>query len=440
MNLLKKFQTTLNKLAPEEATFLLAVSGGMDSCVMAELFHRSGKKCIIAHCNYQLRDEDSNLDAAHVQQLANKLGYPVYINTFETEHYATAHHLSIQMAARKLRYDWFKELQIDYKCKYIVTAHHSGDQAETMLLNLAKGRSVQALAGIPAVNNSVIRPLLEFTKEEMLQFAKQNNITWREDISNISDDYERNYIRHIVIPRLQEVNPGLFSSMQQSSNLLKEAAAFIGDSFESWKQKYCREENDSLFLDNLEALKEHSLLQNYIFLLLQPYSFTPPVIRQIAAHLDAQSGVTYHSHTHHLTFDRNSFWVLPSGEKAEKEYAIEGSGVTGNDDFIISIEETTTPDFHLPPNIAFVDAEKVKFPLVMRHWKQGDSFVPLGMKNHKKLSDFFIDSKVPLPLKSRIWLLTSNDEIVWIAGYRLDQRFALSGTSITILKITFAVP
>jgi tRNA(Ile)-lysidine synthase len=440
MNLLKKFQTSLSKLAPEEATFLLAVSGGMDSCVMAEFFHRSGKKCIIAHCNYQLRDEDSRLDAIHVQQLANRLGYPVYINTFETEHYATAHHLSIQMAARKLRYDWFKELQKEYNCKYIVTAHHAGDQAETMLLNLAKGRSVQALSGIPSVNNSVIRPLLEFTKEELLNFSASHNINWREDISNISDDYERNYIRHSVIPRLQEINPGLFSSMQQSSNLLKEAAAFISNSFEIWKQKYCKEEKDSLFLNDLHALKEHPLLQNFIFLILQPFAFTPAVIRQITGHLDAQSGVTYHSHTHHLTFDRNSFWVLPSGEKPEKEYIIEGTGVTNADDFIISIEETSSPDFQLPPNIAFVDAAKLHFPLKMRHWKKGDSFIPLGMNNHKKLSDFFIDQKVPLPLKSRIWLLTSNDEIAWIAGYRLDQRFALTGASKTILKITFAAP
>lgn len=438
--MLYRFQSTLKKLASTEEKFLLAVSGGIDSMVLADLFYQSKISFAIAHCNFQLRGIESDKDAQHVKDFAERLNIPVYINLFDTKQYAEAHELSIQMAARELRYDWFHELQSEYPYTYLVTAHHSGDHTETMLLNFIKGKGLYSIAGIPVKNNNIIRPLLSFSKEEIISYAKENDIAWREDASNAGVDYERNFLRHKVIPLLKDVNPGLEQTMYHSSELFKETADFINVTFGEWIKHHFRTEGNFCIVDDVTALKNHPLLKNFIYILLTPYGFTPAVIRQIAANLDAQPGTAYHSSTHQLIFDRNSFYISRQQEQSITTYSIKDAGTTHTDDFVLNITPVEQADFSLPANYAFADAEKLAFPLEVRHWKEGDRFMPLGMTNFKKLSDFFTDNKVPSAVKNSIWLLTCKEEIVWIIGHRIDQRFALTNTSKTILKITFVVP
>lgn len=440
MNLLESFKNKVKQLSKPGASYLLTVSGGMDSMLMLHLFHELKLSCSVAHCNFKLRGADSDADEELVRKTAATYGFPFYTKSFQTKSFSEEKKISIQMAARELRYEWFESLLREHQIIHLVTAHHANDQSETMLLNFVKGKSILSLSGIPSTNNQIIRPLLSFTKEELHQYAKQNNIIWREDVSNASVDYERNFIRHSIIPTLKEINPSLDQSLQQSSESLKEISEYILNQFQQWKEKSCSVTKDNLVLNNLESLTTSSLPKNFLFLLLQPYGFTAPVIRQISENLQAESGTTYFSPTHQLTFNRNSILINPIREADQQIIVIPKSGLVQSPDIQLRIEEVKEADFSLGQQVAFLDADKVQFPLELRHWLPGDHFIPLGMSQSRKLSDFFIDNKVPLPEKNRVWLLLSEGEIAWIAGYRISQRFALSDTTKTILKITFAVP
>ncbi len=440
MNLIESFKNKAKQLSDSGATYLLTVSGGMDSMVMIHLFHELKLNCSVAHCNFKLRGADSDADEELVRKTASSFGFPFYTKSFQTELYSQEKKISIQMAARDLRYEWFESLLKENQIHHLVTAHHANDQSETMLLNFAKGKSIFSISGIPLTNKNIIRPLLSFTKEELHQYAKQHAVEWREDVSNASVDYERNFIRHTIIPSLKEINPSLDQSLQQSSESLKEISEYILIQFQQWKEKSCLATDNNLALNNIESLTTSSLPKNFLFLLLQPYGFTAPVIRQISENLQAESGTTYFSPTHQLTFNRNSILINPLRESDEQIVVIPKPGLTQTPDIQLRIEEVKEADFSLGQQVAFLDAAKVQFPLELRHWLPGDHFIPLGMSQSKKLSDFFIDNKVPLPDKNRVWLLLSEGEIAWIAGYRISQRFALSDTTKTILKITFAVP
>jgi tRNA(Ile)-lysidine synthase len=434
-----KFVEALRKIADPKKKFILAVSGGLDSCVLFHLFVRNNITCFVAHVNFQLRDKESDEDAAYVKELGESYGIPVYIKTENAAAYASSRHISIQMAAREIRYQWFEELRHDLKADYVVTAHHAGDQSETMLMNLIRGRGFFSLPGIPAVNQHIIRPLLSFTRDELLEYAGIHNIIWREDRSNATDDYERNYLRHHIIPLLKRINPSLDATMYQNSTSLQEASAYIMQTFTEWNNKNCKATDDSLTIA-LPELQQHPLKNNFLFLLLQPFHFSASVIRQIGSHLDAETGTVFHSSTHELLFNRNELIIHPSEETDLQVYELASFGTVKTKGFSISAEPANQPDYSSGNNTAYLDAEKTIFPLEIRTWRAGDSFMPLGMDHFKKLSDFFIDNKVPLSEKKKIPLLLSGGKIAWVAGFRPDQRFAITPTTRTILKITFAVP
>ena len=445
MTLLKdKFTSSIKKLIPvdKETKFLLAVSGGMDSIVLADLFHQYKLTFGIAHCNFQLRDAESTIDETFVEGFAKKINVPFFNVRFNTAEYATAEALSIQMAARELRYEWFGTLCKENQYDYIVTAHHADDNAETMLLNLIKGKGLNALAGIPVVNQNIIRPLLSASQKEIKSYALENKLEWREDQSNQSTDYDRNYLRLKVIPLLKELNPSLEKTLSNTSVFFSEAATFIEQEIEKWKAGNVIERDQKTQVLNLTQLQHHPLRSNILFRLLSSYDFQPGIIRQVGDYLHAPAGTKFYSGSHVLVFDRNNFSIHKNEAETNEQLVIQRG---------IEKYEAGTSVFHfkstLPakeifkndnPNITYVDAGELIYPLLLRHWQEGDAFCPLGMQQSKKISDFFIDEKIPLQEKANIWLLTSNGEIVWVAGYRLDDRFKVSADTKTVLKITFA--
>ena len=442
--LLHRFKININKLLPaKQGRILLAVSGGIDSMVMVDLFQRNQISFGIAHCNFQLRGEESDKDEQLVESLAKKLNVSFFKKRFETEVFASKESLSIQMAARALRYEWFTLLCNQHHFDLIATAHHADDNAETMLLNFIRGKGLTAIAGIPKKKEHIIRPLLFSSREHIKNYAIENNLEWREDQSNLSTDYDRNFLRLKVIPLLKELNPSLEKSLLQSSVFLKESAAQIESEYRKWKSGNIIGDGEKTSILNLGQLNQHLLKSNFLFLLLKEFNFAPAIIRQVVKNLTAIPGTVYLSTTHRLLFDRNTISLLKNNEPPQKSifsipYGTE-SFCTGDATLHFSLT-TPSPEIfkNTNPEVTFVNADELIYPLTMRHWEDGDAFCPLGMKQHKKLSDFFIDEKVSNTDKANIWLLTSNDKIVWIAGLRIDDRFKVTPATKTVLKITFA--
>ena len=441
----ERFNIYIKKLLPEDKPFrvLLTVSGGVDSMVMLDLFHKSEIPFAVAHCNFQLRGKESDGDELLVEAVAKKINVPFFTRRFDTSGHSKSEGISIQMSARQLRYAWFEELCKEQQYDYIATAHHADDQMETMLMNFIRGKSLNAIAGIPSVNKNIIRPLLFANKAEIITYAEVNKITWREDQSNQSVDYDRNFLRLQVFPLLRELNPLLEKSFSQTSILLKEASTIIDLSFNKWKAEYVKPGAEKIAVLNLRMLNNHPLKSNMLYQLLVEYDFQPAVIRQVAENLTSTPGTTFLSPTYQLTIDRDVFFLQKIGESTAPEQIWIPSYKTeikaGPSQFQIEKIQPAEEIFrNTNPLIAFVDADAMDYPFLLRHWQDGDAFCPLGMQQFKKLSDFFIDEKIPITDKDSIWLLTSKGHIVWIAGHRADDRFKVKQDTKTVLKITFA--
>ena len=347
------------------------------------------------------------------------------------------------MAARALRYEWFALLCNQHHFDLIATAHHADDNAETMLLNFIRGKGLTAIAGIPNKKEQIIRPLLFASREHIKNYAIENNLEWREDQSNLSTDYDRNFLRLKVIPLLKELNPSLEKSLLQSSVFLKESAAQIESEYIKWKAENSIGDYDKTSVLNLGHLNQHSLKSNFLFLLLTEFNFPPAVIRQVAENLTANPGTVYLSLTHRLLFDRNTFSLLKNNEPLHKEFFTiphDVKSLEAGDSYFHLSQTIPSPEIfkNTNPDVAFVNADELLYPLTLRHWEDGDAFCPLGMTQYKKLSDFFIDEKISNTDKAKIWLLTSKNEIVWVAGLRIDDRYKVTSGTKTVLKITFA--
>lgn len=411
---------------------LLAVSGGIDSMVLLSVLKKMSLEIGVAHCNFQLRGHDSDADAIFVEEQTNALQVPFFLQSFDTEDYATEHKLSIQVAARKLRYDWFHELLTQENYDYIVTAHHLDDQVETFLIHLSRGTGLHGLLGIPAQNEKVIRPLLSISRTEIETYAKENNITWREDASNASDKYVRNKIRHKIIPVLKELNPSFLTSFQNTISNLQQASDLITESSAIVFEKVALLENKTIKID-CEKLLQYTHYKAYLYQWLKEYGFT--AWEDIYNLVAAQSGKQIFSATHLLLKDRDFLLLLPKNkEEDEKVYFIEKD--SKNLKFPLNVSLCQTDDILEPTNNSiFVDQNKLSFPLVVRKKQEGDYFYPSGMKGKKKLSKYFKDEKYSLLDKEKQWLLTSNNEIVWVIGKRADQRFLAHSETKEIVKI-----
>lgn len=411
---------------------LLAVSGGIDSMVLVDLFSKMDFEIAIAHCNFQLRGTESDGDEDFVKVKSEMLKVKSFIKKFDTCNYSEINKLSIQQSARSLRYDWFEEIQIIEGFDYLLTAHHLDDSLETFLINFTRGTGIEGLTGIPVVNGKIVRPLLIFSRDEIEKHATDNSILWREDASNSSDKYFRNKIRHHVIPVLKELNPSLLESFQQTTTNLKQTKELAQDTIEAkWKEiATVSEDSTILSIEKIKTLKHYAA---YIYSWLQPFGFT--AWKDISDLLDAQSGKQILSDNYRLIKDRNQLILTSKKINSRKEFLIERTD--SNINFPINLSFCNLSYISTPTNTSiFVDYDKLKFPLVLRKWKEGDYFYPSGMNGKKKVSKYFKDEKFSLIDKENTWILCSKDAIIWIVNHRADERFIANSKSKNILNIT----
>ncbi|HEY4784801.1 MAG TPA: tRNA lysidine(34) synthetase TilS [Bacteroidales bacterium] len=436
MSLFEKFKQVIHTVP--EKKFLLAVSGGIDSMVMMHLFYRLKSSCAVVHCNFQLRGEESDGDEAFVREQASKLYYKAFVTRFETEEYALENHLSIQMAARELRYTWFEKLLKVHQFDFISVAHNRDDAIETFFINLARGSGIAGLTGMRPTNGNVIRPLLSASRAEIEQYANENGITFREDSSNASDKYLRNYIRHQLIPDFEEAFPHFRETMAQNLEKLNDAYSFYKQAVNDEIDKITRLNEKLLFID-IPQLLTTPASKTVLFEILKNYGFSPATVDEIFNVTRAISGKQFVSATHKLVKDRDCFIVSELENEGNIRYYVDESTKAIENPIHLTLEILDkTMDFLIEkrPTLAFLDYDKLEFPLMLRKWQPGDYFAPLGMNGMKKLSDFFIDQKLSLIDKQNTWLLLSGNHIVWVIGKRIDDRFKVTETTQRILKIS----
>lgn len=416
---------------------LLAVSGGIDSVIMAHLFKSAGFDCALAHCNFQLRGQESDADEIFVRSLADLLEYPVYVRRFDVEGTIREEGGSIQMAARELRYGWFQELAARYGFDAIATAHNLNDSIETFFLNLIRGTGIRGLLGIPAKNKNVIRPLLFASRKEILAFAKQEQIAYREDASNLETKYTRNKIRHDLLPVLEQVHPHVVDIMAMNMKRLKEAEAIFRNAVETEREKLFVREGDHTTI-KIESLRSLVPLETWLYEFFSPFGFSSAQCSGIDQMMDAPSGKRSVSPTHQLFKDRDRLILVKSQVKEVQRYYLDSPELPSSLPFAMDIqilERHRLKKIPDDPLTACLDFDQIQFPLTLRHWLHGDYFYPLGMDQMKKISDFFVDNKVPVPDKERAWLLASGRKVVWIIGYRIDHRFRITGQTKKVLML-----
>jgi tRNA(Ile)-lysidine synthase len=433
--MLQKFQHHINTNLPflKEKKLLLATSGGMDSMVLVHLCLQSGLDVRVAHCNFQLRDAESDEDERFVQSECEKGNVMVYVNRFETKKFAEEQKLSIQVVARNLRYEWFNTLLINNSYDYILTAHHLDDNLETFLINLTRGSGLEGFTGIPQQNGHVVRPLLVFSRNEIETFAKENNIQWREDSSNASDKYLRNKLRHDVVPVLKELNPSLLATFQNTISSLQQSQSLVYDASQMVYKKVVSEE-ETIKID-IAKLLTYPNYKAYLYQWLQSYGFT--AWNDIYDLLKAQSGKQVFSEKYIVLKDRNHLIVFP--KQTEQEHIHFWINKEDKEvKFPLKMAFCNVDDISVvTSNTIFVDEDKLVYPLAIRKWEEGDYFYPFGMEGKKKLSKYFKDEKFSLIGKSNTWLLCSENEIVWVIGKRQDNRFKTDNKTTRIVKINY---
>ena len=440
--MLEKFLDYISEkeLFTNEDKILLAISGGIDSVVMAKLFRDAGINHGIAHCNFGLRGEESDSDEKFVRKLARKADAPCYVKNFNTEQFAEDHKVSIQMAARELRYNWFEELAAAEGYSYIALAHHQNDLLETMLLNLSRGTGIAGLHGIAPKRGKFIRPLLFADKEDIFAFVTKKQLTWREDSSNASTKYQRNKIRQEVVPVLEELNPNLSQTIRQTAEKISAVERFFLQEVEKMRSTVIRQEGRDWILD-LNPLLEGSEPTLFLSQLIDKWGFSYSQAKEIIAIYKQEgttSGKIFESNTHRLNTDRNQLIISPKDLQEYQDLEIienEQKASYGAWAFTFNSLKAEGYPIKGDKNLAALDKDKLEFPLKLRNWKHGDWFCPLGMKQKKKLSDFMIDEKIPLNLKERVLVLTSGDSIVWVVGHRIDNRYKITESTTEVLEV-----
>jgi len=433
--MLNRFLQELRTLAGEDAThkrYLLAVSGGADSTVTASLFHEAGLSFAMAHCNFHLRGTDSDRDMRFVQQLANRWQVPLYLQEFDTLALQKNSGKSVEMIARELRYAWFSEIADDFD--FIVTAHQSTDAAETMLLNLSRGTGLKGLCGIPSINGKIIRPMLCFTAQEIRQYAENHNIEYVEDVTNRDETIARNRIRHEVIPQMETLNPQFLSTAAASRRILQRQYAYFQKHIAADIQKMAAEQNGQYRI-NRSKLAQCDDQELVLYEILNEFGFPTVVSEKLSENAFFQPGKQFFSDTHILLIDRD-FLIIQPKANSEKTFINIFSLEDLNPYFDIEeFEYQKDMIFEKNPDILYLPKDKLTFPLQIRSWHPGDYFYPLGAKGRQKLSDFFTDHKIDRFTKSQIRLLCAEDQIIWIIGWRSDERFKILKDNTICYKI-----
>ncbi len=416
------------KLFQPDQEILLAVSGGVDSVAMVHLFHEAKFEFTIAHCNFQLRGKESDGDEIFVRELARELKTRIFIKSLETGDYSKEHGISIQMAARDLRRSWFDELIQQEGFDMIATAHHLNDSIETVLFNLTKGTGISGLKGILPKSGNYIRPLMFASRQMILDYALKHHLQWREDKTNSSIKYHRNLIRHKVIPELKKINPNLENTFSQSIERIAAAERLYKKSIDKVKSELLEKDGEGFYInkEKLRAISEPKLV---LFELLEAFGFNYQNVKDILSSLDGQPGKSFYAHSYQIVLDREFLFIEKINDAVFQQIIInEDINSINLPKAQLTFEKTDSKiiKFEGDKNTAFLDFERLQYPLTIRKWVEGDWFLPLGMKHKKKLSDFMIDEKIPLNLKKQVLVLVSGDKLVWVIGHRIDDRFKIT--------------
>ena len=439
--MLHKIRTYIKKhnlLCPDD-TVIVGLSGGADSVALLHLLAQLGYSCIAAHCNFNLRGDESLQDEVFAQQTAASIQIPFYKKDFDTIGYANRKHISVEMAARELRYEWFEELRITHHAQAIAVAHHQDDSVETVVLNLIRGTGIRGLTGIHSKRDSIIRPLLEITRQEILEWLHQQNLTYRTDSSNLSDEYTRNFIRLHILPMMESINPSVRNAIARTAGHLSDVEAIFTDYIEKERKRLM----DDRLRINLSGLMLSVAPQTVLYELLKPFGFTRLVSESVYRSLSGEPGKVFYAPTsdYQIVKDRDLLLLTTKQTKEEGVYTIGAEDSIEVPIRLRTHKEEKTSDFRIEKSesVASFDYDKLTFPLTLRTWRKGDWFVPFGMKGRKKLSDYFNDHKFDRNRKDQTWLLCSGKDIIWIVGERPDNRYKMDKSTKFILKVYFFV-
>jgi tRNA(Ile)-lysidine synthase len=443
---------------------LIAVSGGVDSVVLTDLMYAAGYDFVIAHCNFQLRGVESERDEHFVTMLGQKYQKRVLVKKFDTEQYAVEKNFSIQVAARQLRYEWFKSvLEIprpplydstnpsitreetgvqSEPLQYILTAHHANDSIETVLMNFFKGTGITGMHGILPLQGKLFRPLLFATKEEIQEYARLQGLDFVEDSSNLTDKYTRNFFRHRLFPLLKEIYPRVEDNLLKNIGRFTEIESLYYQAVNQHKQKLLEVKGHETHIPVLKLKKTHPL-KALVYEIIKDFDFTANQVDEVIALLESESGKYVSSTRFRIIKNRGWLIISPSEsikaaniliEKGDKRVAFEQGELVME---MVSMTES----FQIPvkKDTAALDVSTIRFPLLLRPWKQGDYFYPLGMKKKKKLSRFFIDQKLSKSDKEKVWVVETDKKIVWVIGYRIDERFKIGTSTKDVLKLNWLV-
>ncbi|MDX2196676.1 MAG: tRNA lysidine(34) synthetase TilS [Cytophagales bacterium] len=431
IEIFKKHITSEALFVPEDR-LIATVSGGIDSVAMIWLLHKCGYQFTIAHCNFGLRGEESDEDEHFVQQLAKKYKVPFHTHKFDTQNFANDHKMSVQLAARTLRYAWFEELRQKLNYSYILTAHHQNDTLETVLYNLAKGTGIAGLHGIYPKIGNIIRPMLAFTKADIQDIVAQNHLTWREDSSNAHSHYARNLIRHEVIPALKIINPNLENTINDTVKQVRNVEIFFDNEYNKFKNEYLKKDGALYYLE-----LSKSISPSFYYKYLKEIGFAWQQCEQIIEK-EHVAGSKFYSHLYMLSIDRNRWYISAHAQIYTPMAEVQKNStkfIFGDSTFKVEIHDRGLR-INTHPDIAYLDESKLIYPLIVRRWQDGDWFIPYGMNGKKKISDFLIDKKVPLPLKSHLFVIVSGTSIVWLSGHRIDDRYKVTDDTLYIMKIS----
>lgn len=443
--MLEKVREFIHKenLIPNNTKVIVGLSGGMDSMVLLDILILLGYRCTAAHCNFHLRGGESDRDENFVKKWCKSIDIPFTSINFDTKQYAVDRKISIEMAARELRYNWFETLRRHHQADFIAVAHHKDDSVETVLLNLIRGTGIKGLTGISPKNGYIVRPLLGISRSEIEKYISERDIPYVTDSTNNEDLYLRNALRLNVLPILEKLNPSVKDTIYRTSKNVTEAEKVYSDSIQKAIKK--------AFNDNkidINVLKHTASPRSVLFELLTPYNFTPSTIEDISESINSISGKIFFSERgsysenkkYKLIKDRNFFLFEEVKEKCEEDetYSIEEGIREINSPINLKIKELRAPvEIKYNRHFLYVDAEKIKYPLKLRKWRTGDWFIPFGMRGRKKLSDYFTDRKFSLKDKDDAWILTSSEDIVWIVGERNDDRFRITEDTKKIIIIEY---
>lgn len=428
------------KIFRKNDSLLIAVSGGVDSVVLCNLLRENNFKFCLAHCNFKLRGTESDNDAIFVKALSEKFKVPFYYIEFDTEEYALNNKISIQVAARQLRYKWFDEILENpvNGINKIVTAHHADDNIETILMNLAKGTGIAGLRGmLPA--GKISRPLLFATKSDLLDYANSNNLSWREDSSNSSDKYSRNFFRHNITPLFEKVYPSFTKNMIANAKRMKDTEVIFNKSIERIKRRLLVYKNSEIHIP-VEGIRKIEGYETVLFEIIKNFGFTALSLPAAVKLLDSESGKYILSASHRILKNRNWLIINELFQNTDNiilletvPCAVQFSGKNLN---ISSIDRPA--NFGFSSDTEFINSDNLVFPLILRKWKHGDYFYPLGMPKKKKVGKFLSDLKLSLFEKENIWVLESGKKIIWVVGIRIDDRFKINSTNKNILKLSLS--